>query len=400
MSTDVIIAGGGMVGLTLACALAEGGLRVAVVEPRTPEAVEPDAAFDLRVSAVNPASTALFRRLGAWTGMRERRCQPYGRMVVWDGVSRGGIEFDAAEVGAAQLGYIIENRVIQGALAERLSNGSDVEWYCPRRVVDFEVSAEAVHVELDNGDRLAAKLLVGADGPGSRVRQLAGIRFTLRDYAQGAVVATVRTEYDLEETAWQCFLPGGPLAFLPLGGEWASIVWSTGGEEAERLADMPKDLFRESLETAFESRLGRILEVGERACYPLRGGSARHAVQPRVALVGDAAHIIHPLAGQGANLGFADAAVLSETLLRTQRDPGAERVLRRYERARKLDVTLTLRAMEGFRYVFAGDAQPLTSLRGGGLRLANGWTLLKQRLMRYAMGLGGESGGSLSDYPS
>lgn len=390
MSVDVIISGGGMVGATLACALGAKDLRVAVVEAHEPRTFRPDTDFDLRVSAVSPASEQVFRQLGVWPLIARRRSYAYRRMHVWDAVSGGAIDFDAVDVGEARLGHIIENRVIQDALVERLCDYGQVRRHCPARVSTYVLGPEGVEVALDTGESLTGRLLVGADGPASKVRHLAGIRFQARDYGQAAVVANVRTEWSLEATAWQCFLPTGPVAFLPLAEHMAAVVWSTTFDEADRLGGLPDEAFRLELAQAIQFRLGAILESSGRVSFPLRGGQAEPYVLPRVALIGDAAHTIHPLAGQGANLGFMDAATLAEVLVDARRDAGSLRVLRRYERARKADNLLTMRAMEGFRYLFTGRLRPLAWIRGTGLSLTNATGPVKHMLMRYAMGLAGE----------
>jgi len=390
MSAEVIISGGGMVGATLACALAGKGRRVAVAEAHEPQGFEPDSDFDLRVSAISPASEQVFRQLGVWPLIARRRLYAYRRMHVWDAVSGGAIDFDALELGEPRLGHIIENRVIQDALLERLRGLRGVQWRCPARVSDYALGPEGIEVTLERGESLAGRLLVGADGPASKVRHLAGIRFRARDYGQAAVVANVHTQRPMEATAWQCFLPTGPLAFLPLAEHVAAIVWSTTFEEADRLVGLADEAFRLELETAFQSRLGSIERTSRRVSFPLRGGQAEPYVVPRIALVGDAAHTIHPLAGQGANLGIMDAATLAEVLVDSHRDPGSLRVLRRYERARKGDNLLTMRAMEGFRYLFAGGLRPLAWIRGTGLSLTNAVQPVKHLLMRHAMGLAGE----------
>ncbi len=390
MSWDVVIAGGGMVGATLACALGTKGLRVAVVEATPPRPFDPAGEYDLRVSAISPGSEQVLRTLEAWPAIARRRVWPYLRMHVWDAAGTGEIHFDALELGEPRLGHIVENALIQYSLMERSRAFESVQWYCPDRVAGFELEGQAVQVALEGGTRLQARLLVGADGPNSRVRALAGIRFRARPYSQHAVVANVRTERDLEHTAWQRFLSSGPLAFLPLQDHLAAVVWSTTPGHAEELVAMPEEAFRNVLGQAFDHRLGRIESTSPRAAFPLRGGQAQTYVRARIALVGDAAHTVHPLAGQGANLGIMDAATLAEVLVDARRDMGSPRVLRRYERARRADNEITMRVMEAFKLAFGVQAPPLVWVRNAGLALVDRATPIKHLIMRYAMDRAGE----------
>lgn len=403
-AVDIVIAGGGMVGATAALALARGGFDVAVIEAHTPQSETGKGNYDLRVSAISPRSERIFRALGAWQGIEARRLCPYHQMRVWDANGFGEIYFDCMDVGEPRLGCIIENAVIQIALFESLQEKDNVLWCCPAEIEGFELDGDGIDVMLNDGRRLRARLLIGADGPASSVRALAGIEFHARDYGQHAVVANVRTERPHEYTAWQRFLPSGPLAFLPLAGSRSSgparepsgagwhcaIVWSTGKAHAESLLKLSDKAFCTSLGEAFGHRLGAIEAAGRRVSFPLRGGQAEMYVKPRIALAGDAAHGIHPLAGQGANLGITDAAVLVETLKGARlehRDIGGLRALRRYARARRGENELMMRVMEGFNMLFEQTAPPVRWLRGAGLNLTDAAKPVKQQLMRRAMGL-------------
>jgi 2-octaprenylphenol hydroxylase len=390
MTRDVIIAGGGMVGATLACALGAKGFRVAVVEAAPPRPFVPTGEYDLRISAISPGSEQVFRALEVWSAIARRRVWPYLRMHVWDAAGAGEIDFDALELGEPRLGHIVENALIQYSLMERSRAFEQVQWLCPDRVAGFELGEHAVQVTLEGGSRLQARLLVGADGPNSRVRALAGIRLRARPYTQHAVVANVRTERDLEHTAWQRFLASGPLAFLPLQDHLAAVVWSTTPGHAEDLVAMPQEAFCTVLGEALGHRLGRIESTTPRAAFPLRGGQAAPYVRPRIALVGDAAHTVHPLAGQGVNLGIMDAATLAEVLVDARRDMGSLRVLRRYERARRADNEITMRVMEAFKQLFGTQTAPLVWARNMGLALADRATPVKHLMMRYAMDRAGE----------
>ena len=387
--SEIIIVGGGLVGLSLAAVLGRSGFRVALVEGREPQLEWPDDSIDLRVYAISRASQRLFEEVGAWAAMRPRACA-YREMEVWDAGGSGDIHFDAAELGEPCLGHILESRVMEKALLEVVEALPSVSRYCPARVKDFAETGDCQRVELEDGRVLEAALLVGADGKDSRVRGHAGIHAKASDYGQKALVAVVATERPHQDTAWQRFLPTGPLAFLPLFDGRCSIVWSADNAEAERLLAMEDAVFRETLGEAFEFRLGRVLEVGERALFPLRRQYAEHTVKPRLALVGDAAHVVHPLAGQGVNLGLKDVRELADTLLEARargRDIGDYLVLRRYERARKGDTLATLAAMDAFKHLFGSRIPPLRWARNLGLNLVDAAAPVKHQLMRVAMGL-------------
>lgn len=392
-SYDIAIAGGGCVGGTLACALAQAGLRVALIEAREPQRVWPAGSVDIRVFAITRASERIFRAIGCWGAIERAGISPFRDMRVWDAGGAGAIHFDSAELGEPTLGYIVEQRVIQAALNARMEGLPTLTRLCPAAVGDFAVDTAGMRICLDDGRVLRARLLVGADGADSRVRGLAGIAIGVRDYRQAALVAVVGTEQAHQETAWQRFLPDGPLAFLPLRDGRSSIVWSTSPQQADALCALDEAEFLERLGEAFAHRLGRITAVGERARFPLRRLHARHYVLDRLALVGDAAHVIHPLAGQGVNLGLLDAATLAEVVLETRaagRDPGLLANLRPYERRRRGDNRTMQLAMDGFKDLFGAVAPPLRLLRNIGLGLVDRAGPLKQTLARHAMGLAGD----------
>ncbi|RRQ22298.1 UbiH/UbiF/VisC/COQ6 family ubiquinone biosynthesis hydroxylase [Thiohalobacter thiocyanaticus] len=392
-SYDVIIAGGGVVGASLACALADAGLRVALIDAREPVTDWPADSIDQRVYAITRASQTLFERLGVWDGIRARGVSPYLEMQVWDAAGPGRIHFDAAELGEPLLGHIIEQRVIQAALLEGQQRLEGLERFCPAVLADFSVGDTQVTVRLEDGRELSAALLVGADGAGSRVRELAGIGVQAHDYAQTAVVAVVATERPHAETAWQRFLPTGPLAFLPLRDGRCSIVWSTVPEEAERLLALPEDDFCIELGQAFDYQLGAITGVSARGGFPLRRLHAVDYVQQRLALVGDAAHVIHPLAGQGVNLGLLDVAALAEVVAAARvagRDIGSHANLRRYERWRRGENALMQSAMDGFKWLFASQLTPVRLLRNLGLGTVDRLSPIKSLLARHAMGRAGD----------
>lgn len=398
MHADLIIVGAGMVGSSLALALKDSGLRILLLDGG-PLAVAPfDAAapFEPRVSALSEASRRILQRLGAWGGIQARRAAPYRAMRVWDGSGTGQIHFSAASVHAEVLGHIVENRVVQDALLERLQD-SGIELLAEARLEQLRRSGDGWLLQLADGRELRTPLLVAADGARSAVRRLVGCATREWDYLHHAIVTSVRCAREHQATAWQRFTDDGPLAFLPLqrGGDrhWCSIVWSCTPAEAERLMALDDAAFAAALGRAFEQRLGAIEQVDPRLCIPLRQRHAKRYVEPGLALIGDAAHVIHPLAGQGVNLGFLDAATLAEELLHAVRrgeNPAELRVLGRYERRRMPQNLAMMAAMEGFERLFQADQLPLRWLRNAGLRLMDRHHEAKGLFVRQALGLSGD----------
>ncbi len=389
---DIVIAGGGMVGAALACALGDSGLKVAVLEQREPSP-PPAQGYDLRVSAVTLASVSIFQAIGAWEAMKHRAA-PVREMKVWDATGNGSIHFDAAEMGEACLAYIVENSLMQSALVERLHHFTNIHYLCPVEIETLELSPEAAALTLKDGRKLNARLLVGADGAQSRVRELAGIERHRHVLNQSSIVATVTTEKPHADTAWQRFLPTGPLAFLPLPEpHTCSIVWSADTARADALMALDDTAFLTELQAAFSDTLGQIKTVSSRAVFPLALLLAKSYVSERLALIGDAAHTVHPLAGQGVNLGYLDAATLAEVLLDAaaeKKDIGTTRVLRRFERWRKGDNMVTVSITGGFRYLFSNDLPGVRELRNLGLSLTDAATPIKNLIMRRASGLEGD----------
>ena len=392
-NVDVVIVGGGMVGLGLAAALKGSALKVAVVEGQLPES-ELDEAPDNRVSALSLASQRILQQVGAWRGIEARRLQPYGQMEVWEQDSFGRIAFDAASLRQPELGHIVENRVIQLALLEAILDSDNIQLLSPARASSLQSGEAGSLLLLEDGRALSAKLVVAADGAHSWVRRQADIPLTSWDYGHHALVATVRCAEPHEAVARQIFTPEGPLAFLPLWQpDLCSIVWSVPAKRAEALCQCDEEQFNRQLTTAFDGRLGLCKVEGVRSAIPLTARYARDFARERLVLVGDAAHTIHPLAGQGVNLGLLDAAALAEQILRNQaagKDIGRLANLRGYERWRKSEAASMLAAMEGLKRLFAG-ANPLKKLvRGAGLCAFDLLTPLKQSVIRAAMGLEGE----------
>jgi len=297
---DIVIVGGGMVGSALACALAPSQerkkIKIALIEGRKADTNWSADSFDMRVSAITRASQQLLEKLGVWESMCELRVSPYAEMIVWDATGSGSIHFDCADIGEPNLGHIIENRVISHALMKQAEQFENIDLFCPASPKRLLLHTDRAQLELEDGMVLESDLLVGADGGNSWIRQQAGIQVHTRTYNQQALVTTVKTEHYHQETAWQRFLPTGPLAFLPLTDGYSSIVWSTTPEQANELLELDEATFKTTLAEAFEHKLGDITEVGPRASFPLKGQHAKHYVKPHLALVGDAAHTIHPLA--------------------------------------------------------------------------------------------------------
>lgn len=398
MQADLIIVGAGMVGSALGLALKDSGLEIILIDgsPLSIKPFDAEAAFEPRVSALSAASQRILQRLGAWDGVAARRASPYGEMQVWDGSGTGNIHFSAASVHAEVLGHIVENRVIQEALLEPLHD-SGVGLLPNARLERLRRSGDDWLLTLVDGRELRAPLVIAADGANSAVRRLAGCATREWDYLHHAIVTSVRCEQPHRRTAWQRFTDDGPLAFLPLdrqGDEhWCSIVWSTTPEQATRLMALDDEAFRVELGKAFEHRLGRIEAADPRLCIPLRQRHAKRYVEPGLALVGDAAHTIHPLAGQGVNLGFLDAAVLAEVLLHAHgrgERLADERVLSRFERRRMPHNLGMMAAMEGFQRLFQADPLPLRWLRNAGLDLVDGLPEAKALFVRQALGLSGD----------
>lgn len=388
---DVLIVGGGMVGLTLANLLSDSGLKIAVVEKFEPRAVEDE--IDIRVSAINRASLNIFKSIGVWPEMAAR-AGVYHDMHVWDSTGAGVIHFDGAEVGLDALGYIIENTVIQQALQRFAEQAENVDWICPVTINSIKLGDDSSdgswqQLHLEDGRILECSLIVGADGSRSQVRAAANIEFERLSYGQRAIVCTVETEKSHAETAWQCFTPDGPLAFLPLMNGQSSIVWSLEEGKVDAMLALDETSFCRELEQAFEYQLGSVKLVSSRAAFPLGHGHVDQYVQNGLALVGDAAHNIHPLAGQGANLGFLDAACLAEVIIHAHaanRQWSALHSLRKYERARKGENHLMESAMTGFKLLFSNDSAVLSTVRNAGLVLVDQAPMIKQQFMRHALG--------------
>jgi len=382
---DVIIAGGGMTGSALALALAQGGVRAAIIEPTTLDKFSPDQPYDLRVSAITPASRNLLVRVGVWEQIQSSRTTSFARMTVYGADALDPIEFCADEIGEAQLGYIIENRVLTNCLRSKAETQEHVSWI-DSRVEKFSLEADDAIVTLENGQTLISQLLVGADGLNSMVRAGAEIESATTDYQQQAIVAVVEGSLPNRGIAWQRFTEEDVLAFLPLENDQCSIVWSVPNDRATALLAQSESDFCKALMALSENHIGSISLASERAAFPLRGMQAADYVLPRLALVGDAAHSIHPLAGQGANLGFQDIATLCEVLLGSDRDLGSMQLLQKYQRKRAGENQLMLKSLEMLQAVYASKNPLVGGFRKLGLGVVSQLAPVKSILLRHASG--------------
>ncbi len=389
---DIAIIGGGMVGLSVAALLQNSDLRIAVIEGKWPEETLNELP-DVRVSALSRASENILKNVGAWQGIVSRRVAAYGAMTVWDQDSFAKIEFSASEIYQKNLGHIVENRVIQLALLDQVKSQENVTVFAPDRCKDIVMGETEAWVTLESGQSFSTKLLVGADGANSWLRKKSDIPLTHWDYGHSAIVANIRTKDPHGGTARQVFTPDGPLAFLPLGEpNLCSLVWSIDSLKAEWLMDMEPEQFNKTLTAAFDGQLGLCEVEGVRQVHPLKMRYARDFLRERIALVGDAAHTIHPLAGQGVNLGLLDAASLAqeiELLWENGEDIGLRRNLRPFERWRKAEAVKMITAMQGFKELFSGDHPFKKLVRGVGLSLSHSVPFVKHELIQRALGLKG-----------
>jgi len=389
---DVVIVGGGMVGSAVACSLGNSSLKVAVIESTTPQAFSPEQAHDLRVSALSIASKNILETVGAWDGVVARRFCPFKRMRVWE--TAGDTEFCSDDINYPELGYIVENRITQLALLDRLQIFDNIELICPSTItkINYAIGDDSL-LELEDGRQLSTKVLVAADGGQSRVRQIVGLGVTSWDYKQHALVIYIETAYEQQDITWQRFLPSGPQAFLPLTGHYGSIVWYNSPDEVRRLKALSYEALKDELLNAFPDCLGQVNQVLGVASFPLKRQHAQNYVKPGVVLVGDAAHMINPLAGQGVNIGLLDAAALGEVLVDAAKKGlalGDLSVLKRYEQLRRNENLKMMTVMDVFYQVFSNEILPIKLIRNLGLGLAERLLPAKNKVMRSAMGLEGK----------
>lgn len=390
-SFDILIVGSGIVGATTALALAKKtSFRIALLDVKKISAEWHADQHDPRVSAISLASKRIFQHLDVWSAMQAKRVSPYQKMQVWDAGSSGEIRFDAQAIQEVALGYIVEDSVTRTSLLEKISACDNITVISPVELSSLHEAQDHIEIKTKDGQAFRAGLIIGADGKHSWVRDQAGIEFACRDYAHRALVTTVKTELPHQATAWQRFLAEGPLAFLPLPDQHTcSIVWSVSPEEGSRLLALSNEEFQAELTAAFDHKLGRVVAENPRYSFDLYRRHVKHYVKPRLVLVGDAAHTVHPMAGQGVNFGLLDAACLVDVIVdakKNKRDIASLPVLRRYERWRKSDNAIMLNFVDGIKCLFAAEVKPVQQLRQMGMTMTNRVEFIKNYFANFAAG--------------
>ncbi len=398
--TEIAVVGAGLVGATMALALADAGINVLLLDASPVTAGETEAqpeSYDPRVSAITHASQRLFQQLQVWPAIEAQRSCAYTHMHVREADGTGQIDFDARDVHTESLGHIVENRIMLSALQRRMAEYPNLQILAPVTVTAYSGPGQKAELTLDNGDTVQAGLVIAADGAASPLRSMAGIATREWDYEHQAIVTTICTEQAHQNTARQIFMDDGVLAFLPLADKaaqqspqrYCSIVWSVIPSLAESLMSMDDAAFCQALSNASQHWLGSVQHTDKRFSFPLRQRHARHYHQGPLVLIGDAAHSIHPLAGQGANLGLADVQVLSEELVRARRsgrEPADPIVLSRYQRRRQPNNLGMMVTMEAFKRLYADQPLPVRWLRNTGMDTVDRLPVLKQFRIRQALG--------------
>lgn len=386
--TEVAVVGGGMVGAAAALGLALRGFSVTAIEQAEPAAFNAASLPDVRVSALSYASVKLLEELGGWSAVQKMRCHPYNQLETWEWET-AHVAFSAAELKLPYLGYMVENRVLQRALWEAMAAQPNIALCCPAALTDMSRVDTGRCLHFADGKSLIARLVIGADGAKSQIRQWAGIGAGGWDYPQSCMLITVRCADRPGVSTWQHFTPAGPRAFLPLFDNYASLVWYDSPERIKTLSALSMAQLSEEISRHFPSRLGHI-EALSCGAFPLTRRHAQRYVNEGIALIGDAAHTIHPLAGQGVNLGYRDVRELIDVLTRAREageDWSQERILRRYERRRRVDNLIMQSAMDLFYRTFSHDLTPLQIVRNFGLMAAQRSGALKHQALKYALGL-------------
>lgn len=385
MEFDVIIAGAGLVGASFAAALADADLRLALIAPAAPPAPPDDGTWDMRIYAVSPGSAQFLEACGAWP-FPSGRIEAVREMRILGDARGSKITFDAYDAGLSELAFIAENRQLQHALWQRLTTQRNLRIFCPAHCAALEWTSDAARLTLADGMQLTAALAVGADGADSWVRTQAQLPAVRHAYRQRAVVANFTTQRRHDGVAFQWFRRDGVLALLPLPGQCVSAVWSTGEAHAEQLLALDDAALGETVTAASGGELGRLEPLTRAAAFPLRLQRVARFIRPRVALIGDAAHNVHPLAGQGVNLGFRDARALARVL--TEREPGRDCgdyfLLRRYERSRKEDVLAVGLMTDGLQKLFGSRSIVAAGMRNLGIDCVDQWAPVKRLLARHA----------------
>jgi ubiquinone biosynthesis UbiH/UbiF/VisC/COQ6 family hydroxylase len=386
IDVDVAIVGAGLVGASFARALDGSGLRLALVEAAPPPV--PAERWDSRIYAISPGSTAFLREIGAWAALDASRVQPVRRMVVSGDAPGAGITFSAYDAGVAELAHIIESGRLQRALWDGLSTQANVALLCPARCAALDIGERAATLALDGGERVRARLTVGADGAASWVRHAAGLASATQSYGQRGVVANFACARPHQGTAHQFFRPDGVLAYLPLPGNRVSMVWSTPDDNAAALLRLDADVLCKRVAEAGRHALGALELLTPPAAFPLQLLDAERTTDRRLALIGDAAHVVHPLAGQGVNLGFGDARGLADALVSREpfRDCGDPLLLRRYARSRAEPVAAMRTVTDGLHHLFGAKSAIISAVRNTGLNFTDRVPVLKTLLVRQALG--------------
>ncbi|QKQ24458.1 UbiH/UbiF/VisC/COQ6 family ubiquinone biosynthesis hydroxylase [Candidatus Ruthia endofausta] len=378
---DIAIIGGSMVGQAFALSMINKGLKIVIIEPNCPNPELQDK-HHTRVSAITPKSEALLKNIGVW-GLIKRK-YTFTDTHVWDQNSHGSLDFHKEDGGVDQLGYIIENDAIQSAMYAALEK-AHIEFIRTKLTAIHKID-DGYQADLDNNQQVACSLLIGADGAKSNVRELADIEYVENNYQQKAIVCNIESSQSFQNTTWQRFLSDSIIALLPLSDTQASIVWSAENHLANELMQLSTEKFADKLSQGVEYRFGRFKVVSDIQAFPLIERSAQDYVQNNLALIGDAAHNIHPLAGQGVNLGFSDVAELSQQLQSNNKSLGDYLVLRKYARTRRLDNELMAKTMTGLNWIYKENNEPLRWLRGFGMNLINESSTLKSFLQKQASG--------------
>lgn len=378
---DIVIVGGGMIGQAFALSMAKQNLKIAIIEPNNPNPKIQEN-FHTRVSAITPTSKTFLQSIGVWKGIQRK--QAFTETKVWDENSHGHLDFSTTDNNTTHLGYIIENHCIQSAMYAELSN-TRAE-FIDAKLEGIDKTEQGYKLHLDNEQQLQCFLLIGADGARSRLRDLAYIEFNKTDYQQKAIICNIRSSKSFENTTWQRFLSDSIVALLPLSKNEASIVWSAENCLADELLTLSPEEFASRLSAGVEYRFGEFEVLSKVQAFPLIERSAKEYVKENLALIGDSAHNIHPLAGQGVNLGFADVIELSGQLKTSNQYLGNYQVLRKYARARRLDNELMAKTMTGLNWIYKENNEPFRWLRGFGMNLINETPMLKSCLQKYASG--------------
>ncbi|OOF08804.1 2-octaprenyl-3-methyl-6-methoxy-1,4-benzoquinol hydroxylase [Salinivibrio sp. PR5] len=382
---EIIIVGGGMVGAAAALGLARQGRQVALVERQVPQSFSPSQPMDLRVSAISHASVALLSDLGAWADIEAMRVCPYRRLETWE-AEDSRVCFSAEQLDLPQLGYMVENRLIQLGLWQQFSRYDNLHVFSPASITSMHQKGQQHYVELDNGDTLTAPWLIGADGANSRVRDYAKIGITSWDYRQHCMLINVETASPQQDITWQQFFPSGPRSFLPLCGQQASLVWYDSPQRIQQLCQLDAAQLKAEIVANFPAEVGEVTPVNWGA-FPLTRRHAQQYHRHGVVVIGDAAHTINPLAGQGVNLGFKDVAALLDACADADEHWQDDATLVAYEKARRTDNMMMQTGMDVFYAAFSNRITPLKLARNAVFKLAEHSGPVKKHVLKYALGL-------------